>query len=486
MDQSQTPLLDALAKYHREDRYGFTPPGHRQGRGIDPRVLDVMGPQPFRNDVLASGGLDDWHSSNGYLSRAEQLMADAVGAEYAFFSTCGSSLSVKAAMLAVAGGVDGGLLVARDSHKSIVAGLIFSGVRPAWITPRWDAEHHMSHPPSPQQVRDAFEQNPDAAGALIVSPSPYGTCADIAGIAEVCHERGKPLILDEAWGAHLPFHDELPTWAMDAGADVCVVSVHKMGAGFEQGSVFHVQGDLIDRDRLSACADLLMTTSPNVMLYCALDGWRRQMVEHGTALLGNALERATRVRARLDEIPGLKVLEDELLGVEASADLDRLQILMDVADTGTTGYQAADWLREHCRLDVGMSDHRRVLATMSFADDDATIERLVQAMTAWRTAADDFDTPPEIRLPDPGELQLETVMLPRDAFFGKTEMVPADRAAGRIAAEQITPYPPGIPAVVPGERLNDAVIAYLRSGLAAGMTLPDPADSSLEKFRVVA
>ncbi len=185
MDQSQTPLLDALAKYHREDRYGFTPPGHRQGRGIDPRVLDVMGPQPFRNDVLASGGLDDWHSSNGYLSRAEQLMADAVGAEYAFFSTCGSSLSVKAAMLAVAGGVDGGLLVARDSHKSIVAGLVFSGVEPAWITPRWDAEHHMSHPPSPQQVRDAFERNPDAAGALIVSPSPYGTCADIAGIAEV-------------------------------------------------------------------------------------------------------------------------------------------------------------------------------------------------------------------------------------------------------------------------------------------------------------
>lgn len=302
----------------------------------------------------------------------------------------------------------------------------------------------------------------------------------------MCHERGKPLIVDEAWGAHLPFHDDLPTWAMDAGADVCVVSVHKMGAGFEQGSVFHVQGDLIDRDRLSACADLLMTTSPNVMLYCALDGWRRQMVEHGTTLLGEALGLAKSVRARLDDIPGLQVLEQELLGVEASDDLDRLQILMDVSETGTTGYQAADWLRSHCRLDVGMSDHRRILATMSFADDHATTERLVQAMTAWRAAAETFATPPEIRLPAPAELQLESAMLPRDAFFGATEMVPVQQAGGRIAAEQITPYPPGIPAVVPGERLNDAVLDYLRGGLTAGMTLPDPADPSLDRIRVVA
>lgn len=149
-------------------------------------------------------------------------------------------------------------------HTSIVAGLIFSGVQPRWITPRWDAERHFSHPPSPQQVEETWEKHPDAAGALIVSPSPYGTCAAIAGIAGMCHARGKPLIIDEAWGAHLPFHEDLPTWAMDADADLCVVSVHKMGAGFEQGSVFHVQGDRIDQDRLSACADLLMTTSPSV------------------------------------------------------------------------------------------------------------------------------------------------------------------------------------------------------------------------------
>ncbi|MHA4847991.1 aminotransferase class I/II-fold pyridoxal phosphate-dependent enzyme [Rhodococcus sp. MSC1_016] len=485
MDQSQTPLLDALEEYHRLDRYGFSPPGHRQGRGADDRVTKVLGVGPFRSDVLASGGLDDRKSSNGYLSKAEQLMAEAVGAEQAFFSTCGSSLSVKAAMMAVAGNDPGGLLVSRDSHKSIVAGLVFSGVTPRWITPRWDEEMHFSHPPSPDQVRAMWEKYPDAAGALIVSPSPYGTCADIGAIAQVCHERGKPLIVDEAWGAHLPFHDDLPTWAMDAGADVCVVSVHKMGAGFEQGSVYHVQGDLVDGTHLSACADLLMTTSPNVMLYSAMDGWRRQMVEHGADLLGRALALAGRTRERIAGIDGLTVLEDRLLGEEASHDLDRLQILIDVSELGVSGFQCTDWVRENCHLDLGMHDHRRIMATMSMADDDDTADRLVTALDQVAQAAASFDPPPSISLPSPEELQLESVLSPRDAFFGKAEMVDAGEAAGRIAAEQITPYPPGIPAVVPGELLDQAVVDYLRSGVDAGMNIPDATDASLQQFRVV-
>jgi len=484
MDQSEAPILDGLVEYRKSNRYGYTPPGHRHGRGADDRVLAVLGHEPFRDDVLMSGGLDDRRTSNKYLKRAEDLMAEAVGADLAFFSTCGSSLSVKAAMMAVAGG-DDSLLVARDSHKSVVAGFVFSGVQARWITPQWDAERHFSHPPSPQNYADAWARYPDAAGALVVSPSPYGTCTDLEGIAKVCHEHGKPLIVDEAWGAHLPFHEDLPTWAMDAGADVCVVSVHKMGAGFEQGSVFHMQGDLVDKDRLSACADLLMTTSPNVMVYAALDGWRRQMVEHGRELLGSALELVDGLRDDIELIPDVEVLDDELLGVEASHDLDRLQILMDLSGTGTSGYQAADWLRKHKQVDLGMSDHRRLLATMSFADDKATGERLLDALWAWRKAANDFEPPPPIRLPSPKEIELESIQLPRDAFFGDVEAVPAEKASGRISAEQITPYPPGIPAVVPGERLNDAVIDYLRSGLDAGMNVPDAADTSLKTFKVV-
>ncbi|MGY0498142.1 aminotransferase class I/II-fold pyridoxal phosphate-dependent enzyme [Nocardia sp. FBN12] len=485
MDHSTAPLVAAVAEYHALGRYGFTPPGHRQGRGTDTRVLTALGTDAFAADILASPGLDDRLARGGQLGEAEELMADAVGAESAFFSTCGSSLSVKAAMMAVAGGDDGGLLVARDSHKSIVAGLIFSGVRPHWITPRWDAERHFSHPPSPAQVEQAWRENPHAAGALIVSPSPYGTCADIRGIAEVCHARGKPLIVDEAWGAHLPFHPDLPTWAMDVGADVCVVSVHKMGMGFEQGSVFHVQGDLVDPKRLSRCADLLMTTSPNVLIYAALDGWRRQMVEFGHDLLGGALSLARRARADIDQISGLEVMHDDLLGIEASHDLDLLQVLVDVSATGASGYQAADWLRTHRRLDLGLSDHRRVLATLSPADDSTSVDALVDGLALWSAGLGD-PAPHDIDLPKPEDLQLDTVLLPRDAFFARTEAVPAAQSVGRIAAEQLTPYPPGIPVIVPGERIDAAVVDYLRTGIAAGMNIPDADDPRLDTIRVVA
>jgi arginine/lysine/ornithine decarboxylase len=484
MDHSRAPLLEALADYHRLERYGFTPPAHRQGRGIDPRVREVMGLDPFRDDVLASSGLDDRSSSGQYLQQAEELMADAVGAEHAFFSTCGSSLSVKAAMLAV-GGHDGHLILGRDVHKSVVAGMIFSGLQPCWVRPQWDAELHIAHPPSREKIAAAWERYPHAAGALIVSPTPYGTCADINAIAEICHEHDKPLIVDEAWGAHLPFCDEFPTWAMDAGADICVVSVHKMGAGFEQGSVFHVQGDRIDFPHISACADLLMTTSPNVLLYAAIDGWRRQMVERGTELLHSALELADRMRSDINRLAGMHVLEEELIGAEASNDLDRLQILVDVSDLGISGYQAADWLREHERIDIHLSDHARIAATVSIADNDSTADRLLQALKRLTDAADDLPEPKPIRIPDPHELELETVNRPRDAFFSQFEDIKAKDAVGRIAAEQITPYPPGIPVILPGERINQEVIDYLLSALDAGMTLPDPADPSLKTIRVM-
>jgi arginine decarboxylase len=484
IDHTRAPLLEAIADHQRLERYGFTPPAHRQGRGVDSRVLAILGDDAFRHDVLASAGLDDRSSSGGYLQGAEELMADAVGAEHAFFSTCGSSLSVKAAMLAV-GGHDGHLILSRDAHKSVVAGLVFSGLQPCWVHPRWDTQLHLAHPPSPEGIVEAWERYPHAAGALIVSPTPYGTCADLKAIAEVCHQRNKPLIVDEAWGAHLPFHDRLPTWAMDAGADICVVSVHKMGAGFEQGSVFHTQGDLLDFPHLVACADLLMTTSPNVLLYAAIDGWRRQMVEDGGALLSASLRLTKKLRKEISQLPGITVIEKELIGAEASHDFDPLQIMIGLSELGISGYQAADWLREHERIDVHLSDHARIIATVSMADDEITAQRLVSALQHLADAAGGLPAPSTVRIPEPAELQQETAMRPRDAFFSQFEDVAIADAAGRIAAEQITPYPPGVPVIIPGERINEAVLDYLQTGHKAGMVLPDPANPTLETIRVV-
>ncbi|WP_220038071.1 aminotransferase class I/II-fold pyridoxal phosphate-dependent enzyme [Curtobacterium sp. MCBD17_032] len=484
LDQTDAPFLDALRDHHAMNRYSFSPPGHRQGRGVDTETLSVLGTDPFRNDVLASGGLDDRTSSNGYLATAEALMADAVGADKVFFSTCGSSLSVKAAMLSV-GGVDGGIVIGRDAHKSVTAGLVFSGLQPYWVEPRLDTDQGISHPPSPEDYAAVWDAHPDAAAALVVSPTPYGTCADIEGIAAVCHERGKPLIVDEAWGAHLPFSEQLPSWAMSAGADVCVTSVHKMGLGFEQGSVLHLRGDLVDHDHLWACADMLMTTSPNVLVYAAMDGWRRHMVQDGAERIERAIELADRTRERIDAIDGISVLHDELLHAEASHELDPMRMLLDVQALGITGYHALDWIREHHQIDLGLSDHRHLGVDISIADDEFTTDRLVQALEDLAVAAPGLDQDPPVQLPDRSGILLESVVTPREAFFAPAESVPADEAVGRIAAEQATPYPPGIPAYVPGERLTAEVLEYLRSGLAAGMVLPDPTDGSLGTIRVM-
>lgn len=482
MNHDEAPVLDALADYHRRDRYGFTPPGHRQGKGADERVNAVLG-GALRMDVLATAGLDDRKSSHGYLAQAQELMADAVGADRAFFSTCGSSLSVKAAILAVARG-GGELIIGRDAHKSTVAALVLSGLQPRWAAPRYDEEQHIAHPPGPEEYERMWQRYPDASAAVVTSPTPYGTCADLQAIVELCHARGKPVIVDEAWGAHLPFHDSLPTWAMDAGADICVVSVHKMGIGFEQGSVYHLQGSLVDPIRLQQSADVLATTSSNVLLYAAIDGWRRQMVQHGTQLLGDALALTERTRAAIERIPGLHVLHDELLAEEASFDLDPMHVLVDVSGLGVSGYQVADWLRAEHRLDVGINDHRRVEATLSMADDEESTGRLLQALEELPDAAEGMPQPTRVALPTARDLEPVMASLPRDAFFGPVETVPADQAAGRVAAEQVTPYPPGIPALFPGAVINSAVVDYLRTGLAAGMVIPDAADPTLETIRV--
>ncbi|MFD6417345.1 aminotransferase class I/II-fold pyridoxal phosphate-dependent enzyme [Streptomyces sp. NPDC060194] len=485
-DHREAPVLDALRRYHEAGEIAFTPPGHKQARGADPAVREVLGDAVFLGDVLASGGLDDRTTSGRVLERAQELMADAVHAEHTFFTTCGSSLSVKAAMLAVAHPHEK-LLIGRDVHLSVVSGLILAGIRPIWVEPQWDADRHLAHAPSAAAYEKAFAEHPDARGALVTSPTPYGTSADLRGIAEVCHARRRPLIVDEAWGAHLPFHPDLPTWAMDAGADLCVTSIHKMGSGLEQGSVIHLSGNLVDPAVVRSRAELLGTTSPSTLIYAGLDGWRRQMALNGRALLGGALARAADVRSEIARIhPDLHVNdEQDFCGPGKGHGFDPLPVTMDLYRLGITGYDAADWLRRNHRIDIHLGDHRRISALLTHADDEQTTGALLTALEDLVRRADELRPAPEVYIPSPDELRMEQVVPPRDAYFGRVEDVPVSQAVGRVAAEMLTPYPPGIPAALPGERLTELVLRYLRTGLASGMNLPDPADPELRTIRVL-
>ncbi|TQJ20077.1 arginine/lysine/ornithine decarboxylase [Micromonospora sp. A202] len=483
MDQSSAPILEALVAYRERGDINYTPPGHKQGRGVDERVLAVLGRDLFAADVMTNNGLDDRLQTHEVLATAQRLMADAVGAEHAFFSTCGSSLSVKTLMISVAGPEEK-LLINRNAHKSVVSGIIIAGIQPVWIEPRWDEELHLTYPPGADTVAETLSGHVDAKGVLVVTPTDYGTCADLAAITDVCHQQGKPFLVDEAWGAHLPFHPDLPQWAMDAGADACVTSVHKMGSGLEQSSVFHLQGERIDPSVLSQREDMLGTTSSSPLIYAALDGWRRQMAEHGHDLLTAALALAHETREAIDALPGLTVLGERLLGPQRAADTDPLKIVIDVSELGISGYQAVDWLHNERHINLALADHRRMTLALTHADSHETTGPLLDGLRALTEAADRLPRAKPVTLPTPKELRLELAMLPRDAFFGRAEQVPAEQAVGRVAAEMLTPYPPGVPAVLPGEVINEAVVEYLRTGLAAGMTIPDAADAELKTVRV--
>lgn len=259
-----------------------------------------------------------------------------------------------------------------------------------------------------------------------------------------------------------------------------------MGGAVEQSSVFHLRGDRVSAKVLKQREDLLGTTSSSSLVYASLDGWRRHMVEQGRDLLDTALRRAHRVRDAVAALPGLRVLGDEVVAPGASADLDVLKVVVDVRELGITGMQAAEWLRAECHVDCGASDTCRIVGQFTHADDDGTENLFVDSLRVLTEKAHTIEPRPEVWMPAPESFELEQAVLPRRAYFGPTEQVPARKAAGRIAAEVLSPYPPGVPVVAPGEVVTEEVVHYLRSGVRAGMLVPDAADPSLETLRVMA
>jgi arginine/lysine/ornithine decarboxylase len=258
-----------------------------------------------------------------------------------------------------------------------------------------------------------------------------------------------------------------------------------LGGAIEQSSVFHLQYDRVSPEALKQREDLLGTTSASSLVYATLDGWRRQMVEHGRDLLDGALQRAERIRVEAGDLPGLRPMGKEVVEEGLAASYDPLKLVVDVRELGISGMQAAEWLRVHRHVDVGGSDTCRISDSITYADDE-TEKMLLDALRALVDGADSIERRPPVHLPEPSALELEQAMLPREAFFAEVDHVPAERAAGRISAEMISPYPPGVPVIAPGEVITDEVLDYLRSGVEHGVLIPDAADPSVKTLRVVA
>jgi arginine/lysine/ornithine decarboxylase len=302
-------------------------------------------------------------------------------------------------------------------------------------------------------------------------------------LAEIAHAHAIPLMSDDAWGLDYSFCTRLPGSAMSSGVDLAIGSVHKSLSGLGQTSVLSVQGERIDTDRLEMVFELEQSTSASALLLSSIDAARLQFQRDGERLLGDAIDRAERLREQVRGIAGLTLMEfSEGPGAVA---FDPTHVTIDVSELGITGFSAADWLVEHQGVHVELADHRRVMALISYADSDANIDRFVRALLALVARPDSIDRAPAMDVPHPAELRTETVVLPRDAYLGTTKMVPWREAAGEISAEMICPYPPGIPIAAPGERLTTEIVDYLEQVVAAGGMVEGAADESLAEFRVV-
>ena len=275
---------------------------------------------------------------------------------------------------------------------------------------------------------------------------------------------------------------DLPTAAVQAGADLAIQSLHKADGGLCQASIILVGGRRVDPVDLRLRLDLITTTSPSALLYGSIDGFRRRMVDEGRRLLDDALGRANHLRVRLGKIAGLSVLDESIIGHDSVAEWDPLKLSVDVSRLGLSGYQVKDWMEQTQRLTVQLGDARRVICSLTYADNDVALSRLA---AAFEQLAADPPAPdrPSPEVPPLGELDLDQVMNPREAYFSATDQV--TDPVGRISAEMISPYPPGVPAILPGERFNQAVVDYLRAGTGAGMVIPDASDPALKTFRVV-
>lgn len=485
MDQHSAPFSDALARFTASDAVTFSTPGHKRGRTIDPTTAALLG-SALSADIPHGGGVDTTHFNLGILRQAEHLAAQAYGADDARYLVNGSTTGNIAMLLATCRDGDE-VIITRMLHKSLLAALIFSGAQPIYLTPTIDPDHNLPLDTDPQTVAGAIRAHPNARAVVLVSPSYVGVTSDLGQIAEICHNAGIPLLVDEAWGPHFHFHPQLPQSATAAGADAAVNSSHKMTSAITQGSTLLLRHGLLDLERIHPLVDMVQTTSPSVLIYASLDTNRRLLATQGHALLDRTITLARHLRQALEAIPGLTVLSPEIISNRPGADFDVTRVLVDVAGLGITGFEAEQILRDQHGVHVEMSDLLSVLLLITIGDDEATIQRAIDAFQSLARFPTTDSRFPTAQLRSSGQLLFggQQACTPRQAFNAPHRAVPPAQAIGQISAESITPYPPGIPLITPGERIRPEVIDYLRQGLQAGMHLSGLSDPTFQTIRIL-
>jgi arginine decarboxylase len=462
---SDAPLADAVDAFLTDPGTTFTVPGHKRAPGLGGPLL--------QHDLPLVSGADDSRLGGDVLGRAEALAAALWGADMCRFSVAGSTHGNQAlALSAAAPGAK--VVVARTLHKSLFAGLVLSGLEPVWVRPDVDPSSGLATVVPPARVAEALRSAAGAARAVfLVEPSYVGMISDIEAVAAHAHGAGAPLIVDQAWGAHLGFHPGLPRHAIARGADAMVTSTHKNLTAFTQASIVLARGKRIDLDRLDEAFELLHTTSPAAAILASSDRARQLIQDRGDELLATTLAVVADARERLRAVPGLHVSDAS----------DPTKLVICLAGTGADGFAVeSDLLAEGIRLE--MTDRDTLVPIVTLADTPASVGKLVS--TLERSILARSGEPRAVVASSVWSLEPLVAMSPRDAFFAARDRLSADRAVGRIAAETAAPYPPGIPALAPGELVTAEILSALRAEAAAGTRVAYCSDPSLETLLVVA
>lgn len=482
LNQDETPLFDALMEYVDRQMVPFHVPGHKQGNGVDREFKNFIGENPFKIDVTVFQLVDSLHHPTGPIKEAQALAADAYGADATFFSVHGTSGAIQAMIMSVVGEGDT-ILVPRNVHKSVTAGIILSGAVPVYMQPELDKDLGIANGVLPETVAETLRENPHAKAVLIINPTYYGVATDLKSIADIVHSYDIPLIVDEAHGPHLKFNDKLPMSAMAAGADLCTQSTHKIIGAMTQGSLLHVRNRYVDVERVQQIMNLLQTTSPSYILMASLDTSRRQIALEGRKLLDYTLDLANYVRAEINKIPGFYCFGEELVGRPGVYAIDPTKITITCRDLGITGFDLDMILSNKYQIQMELSDLYSVLAVGSFGDTKEGMERLLAAlreisseyMNKTSRKADFLDIP---QIP-------KQVLKPREAFNGQKVSVLLANSVGEVSGEFLMAYPPGIPVLCPGEVITQEIIQYVEDLKNTGLFVQGTEDPRVEYIKVV-
>jgi arginine decarboxylase len=467
--RADAPLLDAwLTITEQADEGRLTPmitPGHKQRRDLVGSVV--------AGDAPLYGALDTIKHADTLLAEGEARAARLWGADWCRFSVAGSTHGNQALALAV-GSPGQEVIITRILHRSLLLGLVLAGLRPVWVRPEMDPASGLPTAVAVDTVRAALAAHPNACGVFLGDPSYVGTIGDLAGHAAAAHEAGVPLIVDAAWAAHFGFHPDLPAHALAAGADAMVTSAHKELPAYTQAALVLARTERLDPARLHRAFEATHTTSPAGSIMASIDAARALLARDGKELCGRLLRGVAATRQRLRQVPGLDVLDGP--GVEPT----KLVVLL--AGTGAHGKAVeADLIA--AGMPVEMADRDTVIPIVSIADDEeqlaAFADKLAELIERHRGA------PRHPVATAAWTVEPQTILAPQEAFFARNETVPADAAVGRVSAELVAPYPPGVPVLAPGELITSQALAALREVQADGGRIAYAADPTLATFQVI-